>query len=215
MSDAQPVQIKVAAAARLIDAGNALGAERFLAEALAMDPEHPRANALMALALYRRHRFAASIQQADVAIGLSPTADALRFKALALIGQNRFKFAVEVAEAAVRAAPEDELASLVLGIALENAKRPRQAEAAFRRAVALIPTQTIKAPCCCGARSPCARAGRMKPVISRFGCCNKMPTTPAPCACSPRSRPVKALYLAFGGVTRFSWLPSLGGSGCS
>jgi Tfp pilus assembly protein PilF len=139
MSDQEAVQGRIAAATRMIDAGNAYGAGRMLKEALAIDPEHPRANALMALALYRHGHHLAAVKQAEVAIGLDPSSDAFRFKALGLRALKRTKAAVEAGEAAVRAGPYDSLAALVLGLALEEAKRPKEAEAAMRRAVDIDP----------------------------------------------------------------------------
>ena len=134
---------KASAAAKLIDVGNLNGAERLLKDALSTNPEHPGANALMALVLYRRDRLTAALHQADIAIGLAPTADAFRFKALALIKLKRRKASIEAAKAAVRAGPQSGSAALVLGAALENAKRPTEAEAAYRRALELAPGSDV------------------------------------------------------------------------
>ncbi len=126
----------------LIDAGNLAGADRLLRDALRQDPEHPEAHALMALVLHRQNRHWEAIREADAAIGLSPGAEAFRFKALALVGTRRPELraaAIEAAEAAVASAPQDSRCAVVLGVALENARRFEPAEAAFRRAVELAP----------------------------------------------------------------------------
>ncbi len=134
---------EISAAARLIDAGSLAAAERLLKAALAKDPEHPRAHALMALVLYRSDRALAAVTEADRAIGLEPTEEALRFKALALTRLGRHGAAIEAAEAAVRAAPQNGWTQFTKAIALENAKRPVLAEAAYRAAVALDPGAEI------------------------------------------------------------------------
>jgi Flp pilus assembly protein TadD len=139
MSDARAALGKAAAAVPLLNSGNLSGAERLLGEALAADPEQPRAHALMALLLYHRGRMAEAVRQADIAIGLGQADEAFRFKALALIKLKRWKHAIQAAEEAVRAAPTNGWNLLTLAIALENAKRHAEAETAFRRALELDP----------------------------------------------------------------------------
>jgi Tfp pilus assembly protein PilF len=143
MTIAWAATAKAAAATQLLNAGNLSGAERLLKDALATDPEHPQANALMALLLLRRGQLSQALQQADVAIGLSPTSEAFRFKALALIRLKRLKAAIEAAEAAVRSDPQSALAAFVLASGLENAKRIKEAQAAFQRAVDLEPGSDV------------------------------------------------------------------------
>ncbi len=128
---------RLSTAARLIDAASLHTAEKQVREVLATDPEHPRAHALMALILYRRGRHGAALREADVSIGLEPTEDAFRFKALALIGLGRRRQAIDAADAAARIAPTSARAALTQAIALEADKHPVQAEAAYRRAAAL------------------------------------------------------------------------------
>lgn len=140
---AEAATARAAAAARLLDAGNLSGAERLLREALAADPEHPRAHALMALLLFHRGEPWQALRQADIAIGLQPTADAFRFKALALIRLNRRDASIEAAEAAIRADPQCARAASVLGSALENANRMKEAGAAFQRAADLDPGSDV------------------------------------------------------------------------
>lgn len=143
MSDAAAALGKVSAAGRMVNAGNISGAERLLGEVLNADPEHPRANALMSLVLYHRGEMQEAVRQADVAIGLDPSAEAFRFKALALIRLKQRKASVEAAEAAVQADPTSAWAVFTLAIALENAKRLAEAETLFRRAVALDPASDV------------------------------------------------------------------------
>jgi tetratricopeptide (TPR) repeat protein len=132
-----------AAATRLLNIGNLSGAERLLKEALAADPEHPRAHALMALLFYHRGQLWQAVRQAEVAIGLQPSSEAFRFKALALIKLKRGKAAIEAAEAAIRADPQCAMAMTVLASALENAKRLKDAKTAFQRAVELEPGSDV------------------------------------------------------------------------
>jgi len=132
-------EAKVSAARNLVDAGNISGAERLLNEVLAADPEHARANTLMSVVLLHLGKPQAAVQQADIAIGLSPTADAFCFKAMALTRLGRHTCAIDAAEAAVRTAPRHGDAAFVLGQALEASGRPIEAEAEFRRAVELAP----------------------------------------------------------------------------
>jgi Flp pilus assembly protein TadD len=132
-------ETKISAAAKLINAGSLSSAERLLKDVLAIEPDHARGHALMALILYRRDRPAAAVRQADVAIGLDPTEEAFRFKALALIKLGRQNSAMDAAAAAARAAPLSGSAASVQAIAFESARRPAEAEAAFRRAVSLDP----------------------------------------------------------------------------
>jgi len=139
MSVASVLEGKAAAALNIINAGNISGAERLLKEVLAADPEHARANTLMSVVLLRLGKPQAAIEQADVAIGLSPTADAFCFKSMALTRLGRHTCAIDAAEAAVSAAPRYGDAAFILGQALEASGRPIEAEAEFRRAVELAP----------------------------------------------------------------------------
>jgi Flp pilus assembly protein TadD len=139
MSGAAEAAAMASAAGRLIDAGNISGAERLLKQALAADPESARAHALMALVLYQGGKWLPAVRQAEVSLGLEPTADAFRFKSLALVKLGQYARAIEAAEAGVRAAPSLGMPAFVLAIALENAKRLPEAEAQFRRAVELDP----------------------------------------------------------------------------
>jgi tetratricopeptide (TPR) repeat protein len=139
MSVAAALAGQASAALKLINAGNISGAERLLKEVLAADPQNARANALMSIVLLRLGKAQAAVQQADVAIGLAPTADAFCFKAMALNALRQYSRAIEAAEAGVQAAPAYGVASFTLGQALENAGRAPEAEAAFRRAIELAP----------------------------------------------------------------------------
>jgi predicted Zn-dependent protease len=134
---------KASAAVRLINAGNISGAERLVKELLATDPEDAHANALMALVLLRQGKPQAAVEQADIALGLDPTADAFRFKAVALLRLKQYGRAIEAAEAGVRAGPAYGYAAFTLAEALDNANRPMEAEAAYRRAVALEPGSDV------------------------------------------------------------------------
>lgn len=131
--------MKAAVATKLINEGNLTGAQRLLGEALAADPEDPRSNALLALLHHRRGQFKSAVGQANTAIGLAPTADAFRFKALALMELKRLDEAIEAADAAVRAEPTNGLAAITQGIVLEKGRQPAKAKAAFERAVELSP----------------------------------------------------------------------------
>ncbi|HEX4196166.1 MAG TPA: tetratricopeptide repeat protein [Caulobacteraceae bacterium] len=139
MSGAAEAAAMASAAGRLIDAGNISGAERLLKQALAADPESARAHALMALVLYQGGKWPAAVRQADVSLGLEPTADAFRFKSLALLKLRQYGRAIEAAQAGVRTAPSLGMPAFALAVALENAGRFAEAQAQFRRAVELDP----------------------------------------------------------------------------
>ncbi len=139
MSGGTEAQAKVYAAYSLIQAGNLTGAERLLKDALAADPEHGRAHALMAFVLYRLGRYKLALQAADASLAQDPNAEAMRYRALILAALNRRKAALEAIEAAVRLDPEDAWCAMTKGALLEGAKRYAEAEAGFRQACALSP----------------------------------------------------------------------------
>ena len=137
--NAEVAQSRLIAGRSLFDAGNFLGAERMLSLALAANPDLAAAHALLSLTLYRQGKGRAALDAAQAALAITPNANAFRAKALALMLLGRKKEAIATAKAALAADPMDELASLVLAMALERAGKPRAAEAAYRRALEIVP----------------------------------------------------------------------------
>jgi Tfp pilus assembly protein PilF len=137
---AEAAQKRLIASRSLFDAGNFAGAERLLGEALAEDPESAAAHALLSLTLYRQGKGRPALDAAKAAVALDPNANGLRTMTLAQMLLGRTKDAIETARAACAADPEDELANLVLAMAYERAGKSRDAEAAYRRTVDMVPS---------------------------------------------------------------------------
>lgn len=123
----------------LYGAGNFAGAERLLRQALREDPELALAHGLLSLALYRQHKGLPALDAAKAAIAITPDAFGFRVKTLALMQLGRKDDALEAALAAVAADPMDQRAILLLAMALEDKKKLKEAEAMFRRGVAIGP----------------------------------------------------------------------------
>jgi Tfp pilus assembly protein PilF len=130
-------------AVRLFKAGRYRPAERVLREALAIEPAHCSAHALLALCLQCGGRPHDALGAANAALAIRPTVDALRARALAKVDLGDLKGAVAAADEAVALMPSSSWAAHTSAWTFEKSRNFNEAETQYRRSAGLAPGNAV------------------------------------------------------------------------